>query len=72
MIDHGRIAAVQPGAAAAPAGYRVIDATGDSVLPGIVGMHDHQFYVARPNLQADGKFDPPPLLPEMAFSLQRV
>jgi len=72
LIDHGKIAAVQAGGDAAPAGFTVIDAAGESVLPGIVGMHDHQFYVARPNLQAGGKFDPPPLLPEMAFSAPRL
>lgn len=72
LIDHGRIAAIQSGGDAVPTGFTVIDATGESVLPGIVGMHDHQFYIARPNLQADGKFDPPPLLPEMAFSSPRL
>lgn len=67
LIDHGRIAAIQSGGDAVPTGFTVIDATGESVLPGIVGMHDHQFYIARSNFQADGKFDPPPMLPDGIF-----
>lgn len=72
LIDHGSIASIQPGDDAAPAGFAVIDATGESVLPGIVGMHDHQFYIARPNLDVSGHSDPPLLVPEMAFSSPRL
>jgi imidazolonepropionase-like amidohydrolase len=45
VIRNGRIAAVGPAAStAAPAGARVIDLTGHTVFPGIVGMHNHTFY----------------------------
>ena len=41
VIEKGRIASV--GAGAAPPGARVIDLPGRTVLPGLVGMHDHLF-----------------------------
>ena len=72
LIDHGRIAAVQAASDPVPAGYRVIDASGDSVLPGLVGMHDHQYYIARPNLDEQGHSEPPLMVPEMAFSSPRL
>lgn len=72
LIDGGKIAAIQPGDAGVPAGYRVIDARGQSVMPGIVGMHDHQFYIARPNLDASGHSDQPLMVPQMAFSSPRL
>jgi imidazolonepropionase-like amidohydrolase len=47
MIRAGRIAAVGPAATVpVPAGARVMDMTGSTVIPGIVGMHDHLFYTA--------------------------
>jgi imidazolonepropionase-like amidohydrolase len=47
VIRDGRIAAVGPDAStAAPAGARVIPLAGHTVIPGIVGMHDHMFYTA--------------------------
>jgi imidazolonepropionase-like amidohydrolase len=45
VIRDGRIAAVGPSSSTrAPAGARVIDLAGHTVLPGIVGMHNHTFY----------------------------
>jgi len=72
LIDGGRIVAVQAGSDAVPAGYAVSDLTGDSVMPGIVGMHDHQYYIARPNLTANGHSDDPVMVPQMAFSSPRL
>ncbi len=72
LIDGGKIAAVQPGADVLPDGYRAIDARGLSVLPGIVGMHDHQYYIARPNLDDDGHSDAPLVIPQMTFSSPRM
>src|SRR3989442_2905785 len=47
VIRAGRIAAVGPAASVpVPAGARVMDMTGSTVIPGIVGMHDHLFYTA--------------------------
>src|SRR5213083_218466 len=47
VIRAGKIAAVGPAAAVqVPAGARVMDMKGSTVIPGIVGMHDHLFYTA--------------------------
>lgn len=45
LIRDGRIAAVGP-AVPVPAGARVLDLAGHTVLPGLVGMHDHIHYSA--------------------------
>jgi imidazolonepropionase-like amidohydrolase len=72
VIDHSKIAAVQPASAPLPSGSRVIDVKGGSVLPGLVGMHDHLFYIARPNLTPKGGFSAPLVVPEMAYSAPRL
>lgn len=71
LIDGGRIAAIGAGSDPVPAGYRTIDATGQTVMPGIVGMHDHQYYIAAPNI-GPGGFDPPLMVPQMTFSSPRL
>jgi len=72
LIDGAKIAAVLPGSAAVPAGYRTIDLTGASVIPGLVGMHNHMFYIARPNVDASGHADEPLVVPQMTFSAPRL
>jgi imidazolonepropionase-like amidohydrolase len=72
VIDGGKIAAVLPAGAPTPAGAQVIDLTGKTVIPGLVGMHDHLFYIARPNLDAAGRSDEPILAPQMSFSAPRM
>ena len=48
VIDAGKIVAVGPAASTpVPAGARAMDLTGHTVIPGIVGMHDHTFYTTR-------------------------
>jgi imidazolonepropionase-like amidohydrolase len=48
LIDNGKITALGPAAATqVPAGVRAMDLTGHTVIPGIVGMHDHTFYTTR-------------------------
>ena len=72
VIDHSKISAVLSSTAPVPSGARVIDLKGDSVLPGLVGMHDHLFYIARPNFTPKGDYDPPLVVPEMVYSAPRL
>ena len=45
LISRGRITAVGPSASLQlPAGARVMDLSGHTVIPGIVGLHNHTFY----------------------------
>lgn len=43
LIENGRITAVGPDVAIPPGAER-IDATGHTVIPGIIGVHNHTFY----------------------------
>src|SRR5262249_18513511 len=73
LIDDGKIVAITPGADEPPrVGATMLDLRGYSVMPGIVGMHDHLFYMARPNVTADFRFDAPALFLEMSFSAPRL
>ena len=69
IIDHGKIAWVGPAASMGvlPPGAKILDLTGKSIFPGLVGMHEHLFYPlpdARPGLL--------PLYGEMADSAPRL
>ncbi len=70
IIDGTRIARIGHDAAA-PANAEIFDLTGYTVLPGLVGMHDHIYYLQRPNSDAAGS-EPPTLLPQMTFSAPRM
>jgi imidazolonepropionase-like amidohydrolase len=64
VIAEGKIAAL--GAAATtkiPDGAKVLDLSGYTVIPGLVGMHDHMYYPAPGG---------PPLYPEHAASFPRL
>jgi imidazolonepropionase-like amidohydrolase len=72
-IADGRITAISPGADEPPsAGTTVLDLKGRAVFPGIVGMHDHLFAIARPGLAADRGFEGPGLFVQMTFSAPRL
>jgi imidazolonepropionase-like amidohydrolase len=48
VLENGRITSVAAaGAAKIPAGARTIDLAGHTVLPGLVGLHNHTFYTTR-------------------------
>jgi imidazolonepropionase-like amidohydrolase len=72
LIDGSNIGAVLPAGAAVPAGYRTLDGTGETALPGLVGMHNHLFYLQRPNIDAAGHFEQPIIVPQMSFSAPRL
>lgn len=56
---------------APPQGAEVWNLEGYTVLPGLVGMHDHIYYLQRPNTDASGS-EGPTLLPQMTFSAPRM
>lgn len=64
VVDHGKIA--QIGASASvqvPPGARQMDLNGDTVIPGLVGMHEHLFYPSGQGI---------PTYNEQAFSFPRL
>lgn len=72
LIENGRIAAIQSAAEAVPGQYKIIDASGKSVMPGLVGMHDHMYYTELPNLDATGKSEQPRVIPQMTYSSPKM
>jgi imidazolonepropionase-like amidohydrolase len=72
ILANGRIAAVGGPELPAPAGAEVLDLAGRTVIPGLVGMHDHMYYIARPNFDAAGHSEPPLMVPQMTFSSPRL
>jgi len=72
LIDGAKIGAVLAAGSPVPAGYRTLDGTGETALPGLVGMHDHMFYIARPNIDAAGHSEAPLVVPQMTFSAPRL
>jgi imidazolonepropionase-like amidohydrolase len=52
ILDHGKIASIGPSASVQiPGGLKVFDLRGHTVYPGLVGMHEHLFYVEPGRLQ---------------------
>ena len=71
-LEGGKITAISPGADVPPSdGTTVLDLRGYSVMPGIVGMHNHLSFFVRGNLAADGSSDGF-FLAEMIFSGPRL
>lgn len=72
-IEGGKITGISAGAdRPAGDGTTILDLRGYSVMPGIVGMHNHLFYLGRPNLGPDGNYDAPGLFLQMSFSAPRL
>ncbi len=64
IIDHGKIAAVGPAATTpVPSGAHRMDLPGHTVIPGMVGMHEHLFYPSGEGI---------PIYNEQAFSFPRL
>src|SRR5664279_2219796 len=74
ILRDGRIEALGATASLAPPkGAQVLDLTGHTVLPGLVGMHNHLFYTA--SIHNDEKGAPVPpgrLFAEIAYSAPRL
>jgi len=72
-IENGKIVSIDKGAeVTSSSSVTALDLHGYSVIPGIVGMHNHLFYIERPNLTAAHHYDDPVVVPEMAFSSPRL
>src|SRR6267142_361684 len=73
IIEAGKIAGIQKGShPTSSGGVTVLDLQGYTVVPGFVGMHNHLFYIARPNLNSQRHFDNPVVVPQMTFSAPRL
>ena len=73
VIERGLITAVDAGSdTPTPDGTTVLDLRGHTVIPGIIGMHDHLFYVGEPGNDSQWNSEPPELLPQMTFSAPRL
>jgi imidazolonepropionase-like amidohydrolase len=74
LLADGKISAITASSAHAPVPASVpeIELSGRTVFPGIVGMHDHMYYLTRPNLDATGASEPPTVVPEMPFTSPRL
>jgi len=66
VIENGRIKSIESTAkTSAPSGAKVIDLPGVTVIPGLVGMHDHLFYPS-------GSVETMAIYNEMGFSATRL
>jgi imidazolonepropionase-like amidohydrolase len=75
VIAAGRIAALGPSASVViPAGTAVRDYAGYTVLPGLIGMHDHLFYTASREVQrtSPAGVEPGFVVNEVAFTAPRL
>ena len=62
VIEDGRITAVGPAASVRPPdGARVMDLSGHTVIPGLVGLHDHSYYTGGNGRAAQLSFSGPRL-----------
>jgi imidazolonepropionase-like amidohydrolase len=71
LIENGMIRGIGPSSAVSvPPGAHVLELKGRSVIPGLVGMHDHMFY---PAASGEGPVEgAPALYGEMGFSFPRL
>ncbi len=73
VIEGGKITAIMKGSdVVADKGTAVLDLHAHTVMPGMVGMHDHLFYIVRPNLDSQRHSDNPVLVTQMTFSAPRL
>src|ERR1700722_8894460 len=75
VIANGKIQSIGPAASAQiPQGAQTMDRTGYSVIPGLVGMHDHLYYTDSIAVQlANGRIDEPGLfVAELPYTAPRL
>ncbi|HEV7425224.1 MAG TPA: amidohydrolase family protein [Thermoanaerobaculia bacterium] len=72
-IEGGKIISIGPGADPPQTeGTTIVDLRAYSVMPGIVGMHEHLYYIAYPNIAPDYSYDAPGVSLPMTFSAPRL
>jgi imidazolonepropionase-like amidohydrolase len=72
VIKDGKIAAIGGANLKVPDGAKIVDLPGRTVFPGLVGMHNHLFYTASPNLDASGHSESPRTIPIMPWTSPRM
>lgn len=75
VIANGNIQSIGPASSTHPrSGAQILDRSGYSVIPGIVGMHDHLYYTASAATQfADGRIEEPGfLVAEIPYTAPRL
>ena len=73
VIENGKIASISEGVDVAQTdGTTVMSLRGSTVMPGIVGMHDHLYIFVLPNLNPDRSYEQPLVTQEMVFSGPRL
>ncbi len=76
VIANGKVQAIGPSATVrAPAGAQQLDRAGYTIIPGLVGMHDHLYYTDSISVQrgADGKIGEPGLyVAEVPYTAPRL
>jgi Amidohydrolase family len=75
VVANGKIQSIGPaGAAQIPQGARQFDKTGYTVIPGLVGMHDHLYYTDSISVQrTDGRIPEPGLIvAEIPYTAPRL
>jgi hypothetical protein len=73
VIANGKIQAIGPSAAVQiPQGATSLDRTGYTVIPGLVGMHDHLFYTDSITVQRAGGREPGLLAAELSYTGPRL
>ena len=76
VIANGKIQSIGPAATIqVPAGAQQFDRTGYTIIPGLVGMHDHLYYTDSVSVQrgADGKIGEPGLyIAEIPYTAPRL
>ncbi|MFN7959516.1 MAG: amidohydrolase family protein [Holophagaceae bacterium] len=73
ILRNGRIEALGAAGLAVPKGAQVLDLTGHTVLPGLVGMHNHLFYTHSIHTDDKGGVPAPGrLFAEIAYSAPRL
>jgi len=75
VIEGGKISRIEAGSKVPAAeGVTVLDLTGHTVIPGLVGMHNHLFYIGWPNYSPDRhpRVEAPLPILQMIFSAPRM